>query len=209
MSMQIIKVSRPTRIELLRLRRRLRLARRFYNLLKDRETYLLEVFRNLLREVVKTRQELNELLIKAYSSYYTSLYLEGLEGLNVYASTIPQTLNLYVSYKNIMGVWTYTYRFEGIPPPQPQLPLELSDLQVGRERILELLAKVFEYEKTLVNVGAEIARLRRIVNILEKSYIPRLTNTIRYLSMKFEELQREETIRAIRVKKKLVEGRVF
>jgi V/A-type H+-transporting ATPase subunit D len=207
--MQIIKVSRPTRIELLRLRRRLRLARRFYNLLKDREAYLLEVFRNLLREVVKTRRELNELLIKAYSSYYTSLYLEGLEGLNVYASTIPQTLNLYVSYKNIMGVWTYTYGFEGIPPPQPQLPLELSDLQVGREKILELLAKVFEYEKTLVNVGAEIARLRRIVNILEKSYIPRLTNTIRYLSMKFEELQREETIRAIRVKKKLVEGRVF
>ncbi|MCC6022976.1 MAG: V-type ATP synthase subunit D [Desulfurococcaceae archaeon] len=209
MSMQIIKVSRPTRIELLRLRRRLRLARRFYNLLKDREAYLLEVFRNLLREVVKTRRELNELLIKAYSSYYTSLYLEGLEGLNVYASTIPQTLNLYVSYKNIMGVWTYTYGFEGIPPPQPQLPLELSDLQVSREKILELLAKVFEYEKTLVNVGAEIARLRRIVNILEKSYIPRLTNTIRYLSMKFEELQREETIRAIRVKKKLVEGRVF
>jgi V/A-type H+-transporting ATPase subunit D len=207
--MQIIKVSRPTRIELLRLRRRLRLARRFYNLLKDREAYLLEVFRNLLREVVKTRRELNELLIKAYSSYYTSLYLEGLEGLNVYASTIPQTLNLYVSYKNIMGIWTYTYGFEGIPPPQPQLPLELSDLQVGREKILELLAKVFEYEKTLVNVGAEIARLRRIVNILEKSYIPRLTNTIRYLSMKFEELQREETIRAIRVKKKLVEGRVF
>lgn len=209
MSMQIIKVSRPTRIELLRLRRRLRLARRFYNLLKDREAYLLEVFRNLLREVVKTRRELNELLIKAYSSYYTSLYLEGLEGLNVYASTIPQTLNLYVSYKNIMGIWTYTYGFEGIPPPQPQLPLELSDLQVSREKILELLAKVFEYEKTLVNVGAEIARLRRIVNILEKSYIPRLTNTIRYLSMKFEELQREETIRAIRVKKKLVEGRVF
>lgn len=209
MSMQIIKVSRPTRIELLRLRRRLRLARRFYNLLKDREAYLLEVFRNLLREVVKTRRELNELLIKAYSSYYTSLYLEGLEGLNVYASTIPQTLNLYISYKNIMGIWTYTYGFEGIPPPQPQLPLELSDLQVSREKILELLAKVFEYEKTLVNVGAEIARLRRIVNILEKSYIPRLTNTIRYLSMKFEELQREETIRAIRVKKKLVEGRVF
>jgi V/A-type H+-transporting ATPase subunit D len=207
--MQIIKVSRPTRIELLRLRRRLRLARRFYNLLKDREAYLLEVFRNLLREVVKTRRELNELLIKAYSSYYTSLYLEGLEGLNVYASTIPQTLNLYISYKNIMGIWTYTYGFEGIPPPQPQLPLELSDLQVSREKILELLAKVFEYEKTLVNVGAEIARLRRIVNILEKSYIPRLTNTIRYLSMKFEELQREETIRAIRVKKKLVEGRVF
>jgi len=209
MSMQIIKISRPTRIELLRLRRRLRLARRFYNLLKDRQMYLLEVFRDTLREVIKTRQELNELLAKAYSSYYTTLYLEGLEGLNVYTSTIPQTLNLYVGYKNIIGVWTYSYGFEGIPPPQPQLPLELSELQVNREEILRLLSKVFEYEKTLVNVGAEIARLRRIVNILEKSYIPRLTNTIKYLSMKFEELQREETIRAIRVKKRLVESRVL
>jgi vacuolar-type H+-ATPase subunit D/Vma8 len=52
MSMEIIRIPRPTRIELLKLRKRLILARRFYNLLRDRELYLLETFRETLRAVV-------------------------------------------------------------------------------------------------------------------------------------------------------------
>jgi V/A-type H+-transporting ATPase subunit D len=54
-----------------------------------------------------------------------------------------------------------------------------------------------------VNVGAEIRRLRRIVNMLEKVYIPRLEKTIKYLTMKFDELSREEVIRAIKIKRKI------
>ncbi|MCC6053084.1 MAG: V-type ATP synthase subunit D, partial [Desulfurococcaceae archaeon] len=68
---------------------------------------------------------------------------------------------------------------------------------------VELVAEIAEYEKTLVNIGAEIVRLKRVVSMLEKIYIPRLERTIRYLSMKFDEMRREETIRAIKVKKKI------
>ncbi|MCC6034100.1 MAG: V-type ATP synthase subunit D [Desulfurococcaceae archaeon] len=203
MSTETIKIPRPTRIELLRLRRRLALARRFHSLLRDREIYLLEVFRETLKSVVEARRRLNELLIKAYSSYYTALYLHGLEALEVYSSTVPAIAKLQVSYKNIMGVWSYSYNITDIPTPQPYLPLELSELQLTRKEILELLTKIAEYEKALVNLGAEIRRLRRIVNMLEKVYIPRLERTIRYLTMKFDEMRREETIRAIKIKRRI------
>jgi V/A-type H+-transporting ATPase subunit D len=203
MSMEIIRIPRPTRIELLKLRKRLILARRFYNLLRDRELYLLETFRETLRAVVEARRRLNELLITTLSDYYTSLYLHGLEAVEAYSATVPSTLKLQVGYKNVMGVWCYTYEFIDIPDPQPHLPIEFSNIQSRRREILELLAKISEYEKTLVNVGAEIRRLRRIVNMLEKVYIPRLEKTIKYLTMKFDELSREEVIRAIKIKRKL------
>jgi len=203
MSMEIIRIPRPTRIELLKLRKRLILARRFYNLLRDRELYLLETFRETLKAVVEARRRLNELLITAFSNYYTSLYLHGLEAVEAYSATVSSTLKLQVGYKNVMGVWCYTYEFIDIPDPQPHLPIEFSNIQSHRREILELIAKISEYEKTLVNVGAEIRRLRRIVNMLEKVYIPRLEKTIKYLTMKFDELSREEVIRAIKIKRKL------
>jgi V/A-type H+-transporting ATPase subunit D len=203
MSAQIIRIPRPTRIELLRLRRRLALARRFYNLLRDRETYLLETFRETLKLAVEARSRLNELLARAYASYYASLYLHGLEAVEEFSATIPQTLKLQVGYKNVMGIWCYTYRFADIPAPQPHIPVEFSDIQVSRREILELIAKIAEYEKILVNIGAEIRRLRRIVSMLEKIYIPRLEKTIKYLTMKFDEMGREEVIRIIKIKKKL------
>jgi vacuolar-type H+-ATPase subunit D/Vma8 len=89
MSIEIIRIPRPTRIELLKLRKRLTLARRFYSLLRDRELYLLETFRETLKAVVEARRRLNELLITALSNYYTSLYLHGLEAVEAYSATVP------------------------------------------------------------------------------------------------------------------------
>ncbi len=203
MSTAIIRIPRPTRIELLKLKKRLALARRFHSLLRDREVYLLEVFRETLKSLVEARKKLNNLLFSAYTSYYNALYMHGLEALNAYASTIPSSVKLNVGYKNIMGVWSYTYKLLDTPSPQPYLPLELAELQLARSSIVELLAEIAEYEKTLVNLGAEIMRLKRIVSMLEKIYIPRLERTIKYLSMKFDEMRREETIRAIKIKKKI------
>jgi V/A-type H+-transporting ATPase subunit D len=203
MSTGTIRIPRPTRIELLRLRKRLALARRFHSLLRDREVYLLEVFRETLKSLIEARRRLSALLLSAYTSYYNALYLHGLEALEGYASTVPASVELKVGYKNVMGVWSYTYKLTGAPSPQPYLPLELAELQLARSGVLALLADIAEYERTLVNIGAEIMRLKRIVNMLEKIYIPRLERTIRYLSMKFDEMRREETIRAIKVKRRI------
>jgi V/A-type H+-transporting ATPase subunit D len=203
MSTAIIRIPRPTRIELLRLKKRLNLARRFHSLLRDREVYLLEVFRETLKSLIEARRRLNSQLLTAYTSYYNSLYIHGTRALEGYASTVPARVSLQLGYKNIMGVWTYTYKLTGAPEPAPSLPLELAELQRVRGNIVELVAEIAEYEKALVNIGAEIVRLKRVVSMLEKIYIPRLERTIRYLSMKFDEMRREETIRAIKVKKKI------
>lgn len=203
MSAPMIKVSRPTKIELLRLKRRLALARRYHGLLKDRETYLAQVFRETLKELVEARRELSALLASLHESYGEALAALGHGAVAQYAALRGGGLRFSVGYRNVMGVWVLSMEPAGVPRPDPRLPLELLPLQASAERLAALAARVAEGERALVNLGQEIARLRRVVNMLEKVYIPRLERTIKYLSMKFDELSREESIRAIRVKKML------
>ena len=203
MSTQLIKISRPTKLELIRLRKRLSLARRYYNILKDRESFLLQTFRETLIKLVEERRRLNKLLSEALGSYYTAMSIHGWRAVEAQAAAVKEEVYLNARYKNILGVWTFTYEPSTRLEPQPGLLPELAPLQAVRNDILESVARVVEYEKTLVNIGAEISRLKRVVNMLEKVYIPRLERTIRYLSMKFDEAYREETIRAIKVKRML------
>ena len=68
------------------------------------------------------------------------------------------------------------------------------------EELLKLSIELAEVEKTLERLGIEIRKMRRRVNVLEHILIPRIQATIKYLSMKFEEREREERARLKRVK---------
>jgi V/A-type H+-transporting ATPase subunit D len=63
-----------------------------------------------------------------------------------------------------------------------------------------------ELRRALGLLGLEIKRTKRIANALEYILIPGLKATINYLTMKFEERDREEAARLKRVKM-LVEQR--
>lgn len=203
MSSQIIKVARPTRLELIRLRRRLTLARRYYNILKDRETFLLQAFREVYLRLIEDRKCFNKLMTEALNSYYNALAIHGWSSIVYQSSSVREGISFATRYKNILGVWTLSYEpSQKLPLHQHLLP-ELAKLQLVRSEIVEVLARIIEGERALVNIGSEISRLRRIVNTLEKVYIPRLERTIKYLSMKFDEIQREETVRKLRMKRML------
>lgn len=203
MSSQVIKVSRPTRLELIKLKRRLALARKYYGILKDRETFLLQAFRETYLRLVEDRKRLNSLLAEALDSYYTALNIHGWSSIVSQSSSVKESVSFITRFKNILGLWTLSYEPSLKLSPFPHLLPELARLQRVRNEIVEVLARIIEGERALVNIGNEISRLKRVVNTLEKVYIPRLEKTIKYLSMKFDEIQREETIRILRVKRML------
>jgi len=203
MSSQLIKISRPTKIELLRLRKRLALARRYYSLLEDRESLLLQTFRDTLVKLIEARTRLNKLLREAASSYNTALSIYGWRAIEAQSRSVSYEAVLNARYKNVLGVWTLHYEPAAEPRFEEHLVPELAQLQLVRGDVAKTLAEVISYERTLVNIGMEIARLKRIVNMLEKVYIPRLWRTIRYLSMKFDEAYREDVVRVIRIKRML------
>lgn len=200
MSTEIVRLPRPTKIELIRLRRRLTLTRRIHRILRDRLTFLMQEFYIALRKSYEARQKLNLLLNDIYKVYSNSLALYGPELLLEEAKTITGRISVIAGTRNVMGVLVPSIEISEIPTHTPALPLEVADIQLKRREFVETIISLAEYEKELIELGKEIGRVKRIVMMLEKVLIPRLINTIRYLMMKFDEMEREEKIRSIKVK---------
>ncbi|MCC6046832.1 MAG: V-type ATP synthase subunit D [Desulfurococcaceae archaeon] len=197
---EIIKISRPTKIELIRLRRRLVLARRLHRILRDRLTLLVQEFYIALRRVYELRAKLNSLLSEIYPSYYSTLRIHGYWHLELVSSDTATGVEVSASTRNAMGVVVPMLELRGTYPSSVILPIELYEVQLRRVEFLETVVLLAEYEKALVLLGAEIARTRRKVTMLEKILIPRIMRTIAYLKMKFDEMEREEKVRMLRTK---------
>jgi len=197
---EIIKVSRPTKIELIRLRRRLVLARRLHRILRDRLTLLVQEFYIALRRAYELRAKLNKLLAEVYPSYYSALRIHGYEHLDAVSGDTAVGVVVTASTRNAMGVIVPMLELGATHPGSVLLPVELYEVQLRRAELLETVVLLAEYEKALVLLGAEIARTRRKVMMLEKVLIPRIMRTIAYLKMKFDEMEREEKVRMLRTK---------
>ena len=207
MSQQILKV-RPTKIELIRLRRRLKLAKRIHRILRERLTILVAEFLNSVRQVVDERKDIVKLLERGYASESLIRMFHSAGELDNIARTSPKVIEVYAAMKNIMGVRAPFIDYRRVEEYEElKTPISLGStsiaLEITRKTFMEILEKVLElaeHEKTLDLLSKEIARTRRRVNILEHVIIPRLEATIKYLEMMFDEREREEKTRLKRVK---------
>lgn len=205
MSSEILRLPRPTKIELIRLRRRLTIARRLHRILRDRLTFLLQEFYVVLKKAYDTRSKLNKLLNEMYYYYYVALSLHGLEHLDATSLTTAKGITIIAGVRNVMGVPAPMIELATVPESSSILPIEVSIIQNKRREVLETIVRLAEYEKELLNLGKEMARIRRIVTMLEKVLIPRILKTIMYLTMKFDEMEREEKVRSLKIKTLLLQ----
>ena len=82
------------------------------------------------------------------------------------------------------------------------------ELDEAVERLAQLLPQLLrlaEVEKSTQLMAAEIEKTRRRVNALEHVMIPRLQETIRYITMKLEENDRSSRTRLMKVKDMMLE----
>lgn len=165
----------------------------------------MQEFYLVLRKIYEVRQRLNTLLNEIYNSYSNAIAIYGLEVLNEGAKSVPGSINVIAGTRNVMGVVVPSMEVTEIPSHTPALPPEVSDIQLKRKELIESVIALAEYEKELILLGAEIRRVKRIVVMLEKVLIPRLLNTIRYLLMKFDEMEREERVRSMKIKSLLLQ----
>jgi len=191
---------RPTKIELIRLRRRLQLARKVHRILRERLTILVNEFLLRSREAYSLRLEASRKLLEFYkrASILYSVYGEKL--FQYYSSVIREGSRAIVGEENIAGVKTPTVRLVEPKTIEDKLYPELESLKKESLEILGTLIELGCIEEALRALGVNILRTKRKVNALEYMLIPQIINTIRYLRMKFEEREREEKARLKRVK---------
>lgn len=201
---RMLKV-RPTKIELVKLERRLKLSRRVSKILKDRLAILTTAFIKTARRAIAARRNMHEEILEALQStrvaegYHGALALEKLliaseGGVRVTAGT-----------KNVAGARIPDLELE-LPDAKPP-PYELAESSslvdcatADARRALPAILKVAELDRSLEILGAEIQRTKRISNALEHMVVPSLELTIHSLKMKFEERGREEKARLKHIK---------
>ena len=68
---------KPTRMELLRTKKRIKLARKGHKLLKQKRDVLIMEFFTILKEIKQVRLNMSDKLGKAQASLYNAIALEG------------------------------------------------------------------------------------------------------------------------------------
>jgi V/A-type H+-transporting ATPase subunit D len=199
----LLKVN-PNRMELLRLKRRLVVAKRGYKLLKDKRDALIQVFVRLAKESDVVREELEENLLNCYAFFSNASSLMN-------KLTLEETLmfpkaksGIEASFKNIMSVNVPQYKFKSegkyYSYSLVDTAAELDGALKKYHDILPLMLKVAELDKAITLLANEIEKTRRRVNALEYVIIPDLEETITFITMKLDEMARSTNSAIMRIK---------
>jgi V/A-type H+-transporting ATPase subunit D len=204
MPRQLIRV-RPTKIELIKLRRRLRLASRIQKIVKDRLAILVMEFLQIARETVEAKRKALADFTEAYRGLSAASGYHGYIALSKEMAASERDVGIVSGARNIAGVRipSLELKKDGATTPGYNLVDTSAWVDYSAERFdrcLEAICELAELQSSLEILGREINRTKRIVNALEYMIIPSLQDTIRFLSMKFEERDREEKSRLKRIK---------
>jgi len=209
--MAIMRVN-PTRMELTRLKKRLRVARRGHKLLKDKRDEMMKQFLELVSKNKKLRETVEEELMKVHKSFLVARAVMSSEYLEE-ALMLPKTSTyIDVEYKNVMSVEVPVFNEKGIASSQDgfdygfaftsgELDAAIEVLNLVKPKLIELA----QNEKAAQLLAVEIEKTRRRVNALEYVLIPQLTDTIKYITMKLDENERSNLSRLMKVKDMMIE----
>jgi len=194
----------PTRMELLKLKKKLILARRGHRLLKNKQDELMRNFISLIEEIKDLRLTVERELFEAYGSFLIARSTMGREFLDEALMFSQLETALEVSYVPLLNlrVPSYKLKMEGDYFSYGLLTTSM-ELDRALKRYRELIPKMVELaekEKKLEMLSYEIERTRRRVNALEHILIPNIIETIGYISMKLEELERSNITRLMKIK---------
>ena len=202
------KTINPTRMELTRLKGRIKTARRGHKLLKDKRDELMKQFMEVVRKNRALRRRVEEGLEKAGRAMSVAGAVMSPEMLEQALLYPKQSVELDVTYRNVMSVNVPVYHFHTAnEDPTEIYPYGFAQTSGELDAALEALGQVFrdmlelaEVEKTMQLLSQDIEKTRRRVNALEYVVIPEMQRNIRYITMKLDENERGNTTRLMKVK---------
>jgi len=194
----------PTRMELLRLKKRVRVAKRGHKLLKDKRDELMKSFMSLLRDVKRLRLTVEQKLRLGYQSFLIARAVMTPEILDEAIMFPKQHVELSVTEKRMMSVTAPVFGLRqegdvyayGMAGTSGELDMALGVFA----ELLPTLIELAGIERALELLAEEIERTRRRVNALEYVLIPTLEETVKSISMKLSEQERGAISRLMKIK---------
>ena len=207
------KTINPTRMELTRLKGRLRTAVRGHRLLKDKRDELMRQFFLIVRENKALRAKVEAGIEEANRAMTVASSVMSPEMLQQALLYPKQSATLDMTFKNIMSVSVPIYEFHTksedaasiYPYVFAQTSGELDDALGALASVFRDMLELAQAEKKTQLLASEIEKTRRRVNALEYVMIPELEQNIRYISMKLDENESSTKVRLMKVKEMVLE----
>lgn len=196
----------PTRMELRRLKNRLKTAVRGHKLLKDKSDEMVRQFMIYIKQNKKLREDIEEELASALNSFVLARSVTTSQQIEQALMMPSVTVNIEMNTKNVMGVDVPSLKITPsdsqslLPYAFASAPYELDAAIIKVSSLMQRLLALAEVEKTCNMLADEIEKNRRRVNALEYVLIPQLEETIKYILMKMDENERGALVRLMKVK---------
>ena len=207
---EILQNVKPTRMELLKLRKRVKLADKGHRLLKEKRDALISEFMVVIKEYKNARKSVEENLKGAFHNLLMAEVLLGSRDLGQISGITLRDIGLGFMTKNIMGVSVPIMKVDNLVRRINErgygflsTNAKLDDAAKNFEESILLIVKLAEVEESVRRIAEEVEKTKRRVNALEYIVIPRLKATIKHIEMRMEEIERESFLRLKKIKASL------
>lgn len=194
----------PNRMTLLKLRKRLAMARRGHNLMKHKLDELIQIFQKEIRNVLRARKETDELLNQVYRQFLLGKGLLREEALyNILAAPLIK-IAIEVEQSQLLNLKVPVLREStemSLPPygflvTNCDMDESVRSLRLAIPKLLQLA----QQQRRIELLIREIETSRRRVNALEYILIPQIESQVRFIQNKLEEVERADASRLMRIK---------
>ncbi|MHB8893676.1 MAG: V-type ATP synthase subunit D [Candidatus Geothermincolia bacterium] len=200
----------PNRMELLKLRRRLAVARRGHHLLKEKLEELMKPFLAMVRGTIELRAEVEEELMRSYDLFTLARSSMAPNELEQALSHPDAEASVEVSRRPVVSVMAPEFHLDmkgdsdcyGLAATPAVLDAALYHFKEVLPRLLDLAGQ----ENIVRMLALEIEKTRRRVNALEFVLIPQLEDSVRYITMKLDEFERSNLTRLMKIKQMVAES---
>lgn len=202
-----IKDVKPTRMELIEIRKKIRLSETGYKLLKMKRDGLIIEFFNILSKARDVRSKIVSDYRIAEERLTIAKCVEGVVTINSAAFAIQNDPKIEVDSKNVMGVVVPTVTSTSVKRKIDErgygiigTSTRIDEATDAYESLLEDIIVAAEIETTIKKLIEEIERTKRRVNALEFKVIPELKEVETFIRLRLEEMERENVFRLKRIK---------
>ena len=201
---------KPTRSELIQLKKKIKLSESGHKLLKMKRDGLILEFFKILNEARNVRTELDVAFEKATGKINLACAVNGMVAVRSTAFTAKLSPEIQLSGHNIMGVVVPKISSTGVRKPLYErgygiigTNAYIDETADAYEDLVEKIITAAELETAMKRLLNEIEKTKRRVNALEFKVIPELIGIMKYIRFTLEEMEREGTFRLKRVKARM------
>ncbi len=196
-------------MNLLNLKRQIKMATQGASLLKNKRDALMNEFRKLLGDVIRERKKLEEEMKRSVNILMIAIGIDGMEALESAALSSGRRLEIEIIPKRAWGVRVTEFKYGSIIRSLAEkgfIPLSVTSRITltadSFERAIDTVLKVIPLEYKLKKFGEEIRKTNRRVNALEQKLIPELQEQVKFISQVLEDREREDKFRLKILKRK-------